>query len=195
MYQDAFLTFPILETERLTLRKLNENDAEAMSEYLQDPVFLCFTDYPTHFEIPDVIKIWNNEAYNPQGMIRWCIWCIALKENNRCIGNIYLFDPQCDDISGRRMNIGYEISTQHRNNGYATEVIKRVVVFGLEQMGLKRVQAQIIPENIASIKACEKSGFKNEGTLRNYCHYQFSNILRTMVMMSYIPLDLNIGDI
>jgi len=135
-----------------------------------------------------VLKVWNNEAYNPQGMIRWCI---ALKENDRCIGNIYLFDPQGDEISDRRMDIGYEISTKYRNDGYATEVIKKVAGFGFEQMGLKRVQAQIVPENIASIKACEKSGFKNKCTLRNYCHYQFSNMMKTMVMMSYIPLDLN----
>jgi [ribosomal protein S5]-alanine N-acetyltransferase len=162
-----------------------------MREYLQDPVLLSFTDYPIEFEILDVIKMWNNEAYNPNGMIRWCI---ALKEDNRCIGNIYLFDPQGDDISGRRMDMGYEISTQYRNNGYATEAIKRVITFCFEQMGLKRVQAQIMPDNISSIKACEKSGFKNEGTLRNYCHYRFNNIMRTMVMMACIPSDLGIGD-
>jgi Acetyltransferases, including N-acetylases of ribosomal proteins len=90
------------------------------------------------------------------------------------------------------MDMGYEISTQYRNNGYATEAIKKVTTFCLEQMELKRVQAQIMPDNIASIKACEKSGFKNEGMLRNYCHYQFNNIIRTMVMMACIPSDLDI---
>lgn len=190
MYQDAFSSFPVLETERLILRKLSEDDADAMHEYLQDLVLLRFTDYPSHFEILDAIKIWNNEAYNSQGMIRWCI---ALKESDSCIGNIYLFDPQGDDVSGRRMDIGYEISSKYRNQGYAAEAIKRVTLFGFEQMGLKRVQAQVMPENIASIKACKKSGFKNEGTLRNYCHYGFNNILRTMVMMACIPSDLNTG--
>ncbi|MDP4087039.1 MAG: GNAT family protein [Bacillota bacterium] len=191
MYQDAFSTFPILETKNLILRKLNESDAETMQEYLQDPLILSFTDYPSHFEVLDVIKIWNNEAYNPNGMIRWCI---ALKANNRCIGNIYIFNPHGDEASGRRMDIGYEISPQYRNNGYATEAIKRVVLFGFEKMGLKRVQAQVIPENIASIKVCEKSGFIKEGTLRNYCHYQFSSKLKTMVMMACIPSDLGIED-
>ncbi len=187
MFDDAFKDFPILTTERLILRALDESDVKAMQEYLSKSDYMRFTDYPPNFEInKGIISMWNNDAYNAKAMLRWCI---ALKENNLCIGNIYLFSPYGDDNSGRKMDIGYEISDNYTNKGYITEAIKKVVDYGFSEMGLKRIQAQIIPENVASIRAVEKCGFKNEGTLRNSCHYQFAGELKTMVMMACVPTD------
>jgi ribosomal-protein-alanine N-acetyltransferase len=187
MFHDAFTNFPILESERLTLRRLDEKDAKAMQEYLSDCNYMKYTDYPPNFVVnSDIINAWKNDAYKAKAMLRWCI---ALKDTDLCIGNIYLFLPYGDDISGRRMDIGYEISKEYANKGYITEAIKKVVAYGFTEMGLKRIQAQIIPENIASIRAVEKCGFVNEGILRNSCHYQFSNELKTMVMMACIPSD------
>lgn len=185
MFNDAFTNFPILETERLILRSLDGKDIEAMQEYLSNGDYMKYTDYPSNFTINiEIINMWKNDAYNAKAMLRWCI---ALKDSDLCIGNIYLFLPDGNDISGRKMDIGYEISEKYINKGYITEAIKKVVEYGFKEMGLKRIQAQIIPENIASIRAVEKCGFVNEGTLRNSCHYQFSNELKTMVMMACIP--------
>jgi RimJ/RimL family protein N-acetyltransferase len=119
-------------------------------------------------------------------------WASGHAESVQCIGGIYLLDPKGDDQSGRRMEIGYEISPVHRGRGYASEAIRAAALYGFKHMGLKRIQAAIMPENIGSIKACVNSGFKNEGTLRNYCPYQFRKELRTMVMMACIPSDLGI---
>ena len=66
--------------------------------------------------------------------------------------------------------------------------------YALEHMGVVRVQAQVIPENIGSIRACEKAGFVNEGTLRNFCHYERNgNAMRTMTIMARVPEDLRIS--
>ncbi|MDR0897805.1 MAG: GNAT family N-acetyltransferase [Oscillospiraceae bacterium] len=192
MFNDSFTNFPILESERLTLRRLDEKDAKAMQEYLSDYNYMKYTDYPPNFTVnSDVIHAWKNDAYHAKAMLRWCI---ALKDTDLCIGTIYLFLPYGDDISGRRMDIGYEIARKYANKGYVTEAIKKVVEYGFTEMGLKRIQAQIIPENIASIRAVEKCGFVIEGTLRNSCHYQFSNELKTMVMMACIPSDFCIHE-
>ena len=192
MYNDVFQTFPVLETERLLLRQLTENDAQALLVYSKDPELLRFTDYPPNYSeiIPQAIKMWNTEAYHPDRMLNWCI---ALKDNNVCIGKIYLFEPKGDDTCGRRMDIGYEISTKYRNKGYVTEAMNKVVVFCFTHMGLKRIQAQIMPENLASIRICEKSSFKREGILRNYCEYVHNSTgLRDMVIMSCIPSDIGL---
>jgi ribosomal-protein-alanine N-acetyltransferase len=188
MYNDAFAKFPVLTTERLVIRRLDEKDVKAMQEYYSDSDYMKFTDYPKDFIINnDIINMWKNDAYEAKAMLRWCI---AFKDNDLCIGNIYLFLPYGDDSSGRKMDIGYEISQKYKNKGYATETIKKVAEYGFKEMGLKRIQAQVIPEHIASIRALEKCGFVNEGTLRNSCHYQFSNELKTMVMMACIPSDI-----
>lgn len=190
MFNDAFTSFPFLTTERLNLRHLDEKDIEPMQEYLSDDEYMRYTDYPPNFTVNnEIINMWRDDAYNAKVMLRWCI---ALKDSDLCIGNIYLFLPYGDDLSGRKMDIGYEISKKYANKGYVTEAIKKVTRYGFKEMGLKRVQAQIVPEHIASIRAIEKCGFVNEGTLRNSCHYQFSNELKTMIMMACIPSDYNL---
>lgn len=189
-YQDAFL-IPDLETNRLILRKHKEEDAKYLEEYTDDPEIKKFYDgWIPHGQELSIIKAWYADGFEEHGFFRWCI---ALKEDDRCIGGIYLFLPYGDDKAGRRMDIGYELSPTYRNKGYISEAIRRIAQYGFQSMGLKRIQSQIIPENIASIRACEKAGFIKEGILRNFCHYQVNGqCLRTMVMMSCIPSDIGL---
>lgn len=190
MYDEAFVSFPIIETERLVLRQLELDDVDDMFEYAKHRDSFVYTDgFPHKYEeLKVLIGLWRNEAYESKQFIRWGI---ELKADKKLIGGVYLFAPCGNDASGRRMDIGYDISDKHWNKGYASEAIQAVSHYGFTHMGLMRIQAQIIPENIASIRACEKAGFTNEGILRNYCHYEHNgNKLMTMVMMSVIPDDL-----
>ena len=186
MYNDAFVKFPILETQRLVLRNLSISDADDIYEYGKDVDSFIYTDgFPHEYEeVKDVIQIWTNEAYNSNQFIRWGVELIA---ERKIIGGVYLFSPQGSDHSGRRMDIGYEISRKYWNLGYGTEAVRSVVDYGFKKMGLKRIQALIIPENKASIRAFEKAGFIYEGTLKDYFYYQHSDTLKTMVIMACTP--------
>ena len=50
MFEDAFTSFPVLQTDRLVLRKLVEKDAGLLDLCLSDPDWLRFTDYPSDFD-------------------------------------------------------------------------------------------------------------------------------------------------
>lgn len=190
-YNSAFEKFPILETENLILRKLETSDACDMAEYADDPSLFEYIDgfIKTEDEAREWINVWNGEAYSAKAFIRWGI---EHKVDKKLIGSIYLFAPEGYDEIGRKMDIGYEISKKYRSHGYATEAIKSVVKYGLKVMELKRVQAQIIPENVASIRACIKAGLSQEGILRNFCPYNNSEKpeFKTMAVLSIIPEDL-----
>ena len=153
MYIDAFTSFPIIETERLLIRELKNSDVDDIYEYAKNRDAFAFTDgFPHEYEeVKFIVNIWLNEAYSSRQYIRWAI---ELKEESKVIGGIYLFAPCGNDESGRRMDIGYEISQKYWNKGYASEAIKTISKYGLTQMGLVRIQAQIIPENTGSIRAC-----------------------------------------
>ena len=190
MFDNAFTKFPILETDRLKLRRLELNDAGDIFEYAKDKEAFVFTDgFPHEYEdVKFIVDAWRNEAYNSKQFIRWAIELTAEK---KVIGGVYLFAPCGNDDSGRRMDIGIDISRKYWNNGYASEAIQAVSRYGLTAMGLKRVQAQVIPENKGSVRAFEKAGFVNEGILRNFCHYESNgNNFRSMSMLSRIPDDL-----
>jgi Acetyltransferases, including N-acetylases of ribosomal proteins len=64
-----------------------------------------------------------------------------------------------------------------------TEAIKMVTEFGLKKAGFVRMQARVIPGNIGSWKALEKSGYQREALLRKY---SFDKEFRDCYMYSAI---------
>ena len=190
MYLDAFSEFPVIETERLVLRRLEERDADDIYEYAVFQEDFKYTDgFPAEYEeVKAMINIWRNEAYESKRFIRWAI---ELKAEHKVIGGIYMFDPEGDDICGRKVEIGYEISPKYKSRGFASESIRAVGQYAVKNMGIVRVQVLIMPENIASVRACEKAGFVKEGVLRNFRHYKKTgNEFRTMAAFSLTPEDI-----
>ena len=49
-----------------------------------------------------------------------------------------------------------------------TEALAAIIEFGFREVGLNRVQAVLMPGNVASVKLLEKLGFRREGVLRQY---------------------------
>ena len=67
-----------------------------------------------------------------------------------------------------RAEIGYWLGVPYWGRGYMTAAARRVVAFGLQEMGLHRVQATCLPHNRASSRVMEKAGMTYEGLLRGY---------------------------
>jgi len=75
----------------------------------------------------------------------------------------------------RRSELGYGMTSgAHKNQGFMKEALPEVLRFGFEAMGLNRIEAFISPANGPSLRLVEKSGFSNEGRLRQ--HYAHSGI-------------------
>jgi [ribosomal protein S5]-alanine N-acetyltransferase len=69
---------------------------------------------------------------------------------------------------GSRGEIGYDLGKKYWRHGYMTEVLKRVLTFGFETMGLYRIEAFTNIDAIPSINLLNKLGFKEDGILRGY---------------------------
>ena len=67
------------------------------------------------------------------------------------------------------------------NQGYASEAIQMCLDYGFQEMGLHRMEASILADNEASIKAYAKCGFKLEGTLKEYALRQGKRIDRLIM--------------
>ena len=65
--------------------------------------------------------------------------------------------------------------------GYMTEVVNKVLEIAFEDLKLHRIEANIMPRNIPSIKVVQKCGFEKEGVSKKYLnvngvwedHYHF----------------------
>jgi [ribosomal protein S5]-alanine N-acetyltransferase len=63
------------------------------------------------------------------------------------------------------LEIGYEVLTPYRNQGYATEAVEALVNFAFTQLETLRIIAHTPEDNIASIRVVEKLGMQNVGTV------------------------------
>lgn len=64
--------------------------------------------------------------------------------------------------------IGYKMDREFINRGYMTEAVSAVVEYGFEVLGLHRIEANVMPGNVRSLRVLEKCGFVEEGLSRRY---------------------------
>ncbi len=64
--------------------------------------------------------------------------------------------------------LGYGIDFERSGRGYATQAVRLTVRVAFDDLGLHRVQAAVVPENLASARVLGKVGFREEGLARRY---------------------------
>ena len=64
--------------------------------------------------------------------------------------------------------LGYKTDQSEINKGYMTEALEASIRFAFEDLKLHRIEAGIMPRNIASQRVVEKLGFEREGLSRRY---------------------------
>jgi ribosomal-protein-alanine N-acetyltransferase len=65
-------------------------------------------------------------------------------------------------------DIGYWIGPNHARRGLTTEAVRSSIALAFGPVGLHRVQAGIIPRNVASLALARRVGFREEGLARRF---------------------------
>ena len=156
--------FPILETSRLILREVKEEDAKDMFQYLSDYEVVKPMGLAPFESINDVLEEvnWYTSIYGEGTGIRWGI---TLKDSGKVIGSCGFLNMLTKHY---RAEVGYELSKDYWGRGIASEALEVVVKHGYQHFQLERLEALIEPTNLPSQKLVEKLGFKREGLLRHY---------------------------
>lgn len=168
MFNKAFSRFPILKTERLTLREIEEKDLEQVYGIFSSAEVAEFSShYPTESkeQVFKAIHRWKSE-YTEKYQLRWGI---ARREDDILIGTCCLGDF---DENAKRSEIGYHLAFDQWNKGYMTEALKAMISFGFEDSEINRIEAFVTPGNEASTKVLEKLGFIREGLLRERDYFK-----------------------
>lgn len=151
-----------LETDRLVLRPMNEEDAEFILELLNDPSFIQnIGDRKIRTLDGAKAYIANGPAasYTKHGF-GLCI--VELKESGEPMGMCGLIKRSTlGDV-----DIGYAFLPKYWSRGYAAEAALAVKHFARDVIGLKRLVAIVDPDNPASIRVLEKLGMTFEKMVR-----------------------------
>jgi len=158
-----FDSFPVLESENIVLKKIEEIDLEELfSIYSNDNVFKYCGIIPKKNKetVKNMIEHFERD-YNKKSRIKWGIY--YKQDNMKLVGIIEVFDI---NQKINMVTIGYFLAEAYWGKGIATESLKVLVRYLFENVEVNRIQAEVMPENNESKKVLTKNGFIKEGTLR-----------------------------
>lgn len=111
----------VIETDRLILRKMTEDDFDALLSVLADSDIM--EHYPYTFD-EDRVKGWITKSIERYKVFGFGLWAVVLKETGDMIGDCGL---TMQIIDGQiRPEIGYHIRRDCQRRGYASEAAKAV---------------------------------------------------------------------
>lgn len=150
-----------LNTERLKLRELSQDDFQAIHKYAGDLEAVKYTPFGPNTE--EETQEFINRALKQQREQPRTDYPlgIVLKHEDKLIGACGIHD-----VTEVQASIGYILNRRYWGNGYATEAAKALIDHLFNELGVHRVYATCDPENHASINVLEKVGMSLEGRLR-----------------------------
>jgi [ribosomal protein S5]-alanine N-acetyltransferase len=155
MVNRSFTPFPILTTERLTLRQLSADDGQNIFALRSDTEINKYLDRQASKTIEDAINFINkiNENIQKNNSI---YWVVTLTKTKTFVGTICLFSFSNEN---NKCEIGYELLTNFQGQGIMKEATEKVIDYAFQTMRLQKIEAFTHNGNRNSTKLLEKSGF------------------------------------
>lgn len=160
-------TFPILETVNLRLRELVPRDADNVLRIFADDEVTRYYDFDTFTSLGQAadLIVRQETRYEKGEAIRWGI---TQRANDVVIGTVGLVISRSSAIGG----LGYDLARPYWQRGIMTEALRIVISYSFLSVNLNRLQALVMPGNVASINLLNKLGFLEEGILREYAFFK-----------------------
>jgi len=184
MSKNLYEEYPYIAYENIILRRICETDI--------DPLYEIYGNVKVMNSIPANIK----DKVELSTMIANADQDLKKKTHMRlgiCLSNnlnyivgtmkIYDFNETINMIS-----MGYIINEFYWNRGIATKAIKAMVEYLFSQIGINRIQAFVLPENIKSQNVLLKNNFIKEGLVRQGYMWEGRKLV-DMLMFSLLESD------
>ena len=159
-------TLPIITTPRVVLRWISEDDIDSLYEIFSSPQVMRYWSSPPLADRAAAAEL-QREIADGNERDTMLKWGIALRDSNTVIGTTTLFNLSLDN---GRAELGYAMAHAHWGKGYMNEALTALVSHAFEVMELRRLEADVDPRNVASIRTLERLGFQREGFLRERWH-------------------------
>lgn len=163
------IIFPRLETPRLALRRLTQEDAPDVFHLFSDERVAKNMDIDTLTDIEQARQLIRDldTRYHHDTGIRWGI---SLKGSRQVIGTAGI--NHWVHALGSRGEIGYDLLPDFWGQGLMPEALRPILHYGYTDLGLHRIEAMVNPNNERSMRVLIKLGFQREGILRDYGYWR-----------------------
>jgi RimJ/RimL family protein N-acetyltransferase len=171
--------------EKITLRLPEERDADALVAACSDPESIKWTSLPRGYDLERAHGFITEYAPGWWQRRQGAAWVITDPQDQYAAQidlRVYDSDPEVADV-------GFLAGPHARGKGYMTAALRAVTRFGIEELGLKRIEWKAHVGNVASRRVAEKAGFTMEGTLRQGCAAR--GVRHDAWLASFLPADLD----
>ena len=151
----------VLETERLVLRRITNDDAPFILELLNEPSFLEFIGDKGVRNLEDARNYILTGPVASYERFGFGLYLVLLKAGDTPIGMCGLLKR--DSLPD--VDVGYALRPGFWGQGYAFEAAAAVLAHGREAFGLRRIVAITSPDNAGSKALLEKLGMRYEQSL------------------------------
>ena len=154
---------PVLRTERLVLRPMEQADVEFLLRHFGDPlVHRYLVDSLPTTTLQQARSIVDFYTLEPSPLrMRWVITSAV---DGEPIGTCGF---HLRSLAHRRAEVGYDLSPAWWGRGIMAEALTAALRHGIDTLGLHRISACIHPDNAASLRLAERLGFVREGIARD----------------------------
>ena len=154
---------PPLTDGIVVLRRWRESDLACIEEGSRDPDIPAGTTVPATFTNAEGLA-WIERQWGRHDKGEGLSLAVADAGSDEALGNInLLFRPQPGTAA-----IGYWLIERVRGRGLGSRAVGLLARWAVTDAGLARVEALVLPDNVASQRVLEKAGFRREGLLRSY---------------------------
>ena len=157
---------PTLETKRLLLRPFKQEDAMAVFEcWESDPDVAKYMFWTSHNDI-EKTRQWLAFEIEQIDKDDWYRFALVLKETNELIGTALIYYEE----EVQSWEIGYNLGKKYWGKGYATEAVRQVISFAVEELQISEIVGRYAKENPASGRVMEKLRFQYEKEIPYECN-------------------------
>lgn len=169
------MTVPTFHGARGVYRPLTVEDGPALYVAHADPVVHHFWSSDVHASL-EASTAYTADTIAVPNSHHW-----AITENGgEALGRVALFVRR-EGVG----EIGVIVRAAAQGKGLTGEALRFVVAHGFEGLGLHRIEADIDPDNTASLRLFERNGFVREALLRN--NWKTHIGIRDSVIMAIFP--------
>lgn len=157
------MTFAPITTERLLLRPPRLSDAAALAKRRSDPRVAKYQNWTPPYPLERAEGMLAElSAMDGPVSDSWWMLTIVDADDSTIFGDLAIH-PTFD---GRSIEIGYTLAPSAWGRGYGTEAVDALLDRLWSDVRVTRISAMLHPDNLASERVLERTGFKFEGRTR-----------------------------
>lgn len=148
----------MIETKRLLLKLISEDDIDALLRIYTDPKVLKNFDMKPFSR--EQMEVWVKKDLEHQAKYGYGLFSVLLKSNHELIGECGLVNT--DFEGGNCVELRYNFISEYWHQGYATEAAKALITYAITKLNIEkpRICSFIRTHNKASQRVVEKIGMK-----------------------------------